>query len=160
MYFFNLKKLEEDLILDNIKDDEAFKYFYALMILSLIPTYFAFNDHNEILSSFFEGVLCIVISIIGIKKTFTVNKLGDGKNYFIRFFSLSFVVMFKLIPYSLIMIIPLIVNEAFFDKNYIFDLIMNVAFGVIFSFLYYLIIYKSIERVSYQALMNERVNNL
>ncbi len=162
MYFLNLKKLENELINNTISENEGFKYFFFLTIISMIPMYL--ESHKDIASRLIECIIQIVIAIIGIKKTFSINKSGDGKQYYIRYFSLSFVTMFRvLIFYMIILIFYHLLStmlQSFFGNTYIPDLIFNFSSSLLIGALYYMLICKSFKKIAAQGKMNEQMNDI
>lgn len=162
MYFFNNKALEDDLINLRVSEDEAFKYFFALSLITSFVTYFNFDSaYVDFFSNLIEAIIQFLIVFFAIKKTYSINKSGDGSYYYQRFFSLSFVVMFKTIFYALILIVPYIVILSFSlsDNIYVmmfFDLFTSLSIEII----YYYLLCKSFRRIASERLTKIQIDSI
>lgn len=162
MYFFNLKALENDLIDLKISEDEAFKYFLVLSLLTASLTYFNFASNSiDLLLNFIEGIIQFVISFWSIKKTYSINKNSDRIQYYQRFFSLSFVVLFKTLLYTLILIIPYVLLALFnVPENYIIDITLNLTTVILINGLYYFLLCKSFKRIASERLLKMQIESV
>jgi len=100
MYFWNIKKLQKDLV-KWLKEKEQFKYFAVLSILGsimmLIPSEWGKID---IIDWFMNLVLIIWI----IFWTYKINWWDKWKDFIIKYLAISFVTMIR----SIVIIIPIL----------------------------------------------------
>lgn len=162
MYFFNLKALEDDLINLKVSEDEAFNYFFILSLLTASLTYLNISSGNfDFISNLIEGLIQIVISFFAIKKTYSINKLGDGEYYYKRFFSLSFVVMFKTILYAFLLIIPYLLCILFnITENIYIMSFLGLSASIFINVIYYYLLCKSFKRIANERLVKIQIESV
>lgn len=162
MYFLNNKALENDLIDLKVSEDEAFKYFFSLSLLISSLVYLNYTANVfELILNLIDGAIQFIISFFAIKKTFAINKAGDGLNYYQRFFTLSFVVMFKSLLYSLILIIPFLFFELLnLSFNEFASSIYSVIASIFINAIFYFLLCKSFKRIADERLLKMQIESV
>ncbi len=153
MFWLNIKELEKSIIEGKLTDEAGFKYFLANMIVLTIATYTS-NTENFIISLPFWANL--IITIWGSQSIFKANSSGDKKDFFKRYFALSWVYSFRLglIFLGILAILVIIVLSASesmltdFDASNPAYIGLDVIFTIIYGVLYYNLLTKSFKRVS------------
>lgn len=149
MIWFNLKEIENRIISDELTDKEGFSYFLASAILGVIGTYFGSQESTLTFVSVIVGIL---LTIWGSFLIFKTNEAGDGKDFFKRYFALSWVIGVRLFVFAFIatilyMIIYLVLftpEESIIKNNDILKLIISS----LIMLLYYFLLNNSFRRVS------------
>ncbi|PSW46009.1 hypothetical protein [Photobacterium leiognathi] len=101
MYFFNLKALLLDLKHNNVTERES--ALYVVIPVMIMMGYSYFSPQLDGLESLVDNVIFLINFII----LFLVNGGNNGKNFLIKYFSLNWVVgwrvaVFYLIPFALV----------------------------------------------------------
>ncbi|MEM6642781.1 MAG: hypothetical protein AAF616_07355 [Bacteroidota bacterium] len=150
MIWFNLKELEQKIINDEFSDKEGFNYFLAFSILGVLTAYV---NSSESLITVVEAAIGIGITIWGSYSIFKTNSSGDGKDFFKRYFALSWVIGFRLFIFVLILTfvfsiiyLSLVSPEQSANSN-AGDFVTMIVSGL-FAFIYYLLLNNSFRRVS------------
>lgn len=150
MIWFNLKELERRIINDEFSDQQGFSYFLAFSIVSVLTSYL--TTSYEGLITLAEAVIAVGITIWGSIQVFKTNSAGDGKDFFKRYFALSWVVGIRLLVFALITLIPLSILYVLIvspDESYTtMEDIMKVVLLAFVTFIYYYLLINSFGRVS------------
>jgi chromate transport protein ChrA len=109
MTWFDIKTLEKDLHEGNVTDKQAFNYLLAMMLITTILPYLSEIDKTNKVFLFIELAVEVVITILLLKHTFDINTKGDDKEYFKRFISLSLVLMIRLIAFSFLIVMVILI---------------------------------------------------
>lgn len=103
MYFWNIKKLKQDLVDQRLLENDIFKYLFASTIINslvIIP----FFDNN--IWDVYSGILSAIITIIGTHYVYICNKGQNGRNFLFKYFTIGWVVSIR---WTILMVIPLMV---------------------------------------------------
>jgi ABC-type polysaccharide/polyol phosphate export permease len=152
MTWFNIKEVERKLINDELTDKESFDYLLYTSVLFTFFTYVGVKEHTNDWLHFLEFIITLVITIVGIKATYTINATGGQKDYLKRYTSLSFVAGIRLFAYALLVafILGIIVAtiNPHFEKDSNNDEIVKLIFISIFGIVYYIQLTNSFKRVN------------
>jgi hypothetical protein len=152
MTWFNIKEVERKLINDELTDKESFDYLFYTSVLFTFFTYVGVKEHTNDWLHFLEFIITLIITIVGIKATYTINATGGQKDYLKRYTSLSFVAGIRLFTYTFLVAIPFgIIMAALngnIEKNQTNDEIIKLVFVVIFGIVYYIQLTNSFKRVN------------
>jgi ABC-type nickel/cobalt efflux system permease component RcnA len=152
MTWFNIKEVERKLINDELTDKESFDYLLYTSVLFTFFTYVGVKEHTNDWLHFLEFIITLIITIVGIKATYTINAKGGQKDYLKRYTSLSFVAGIRLFVYAFLVAIPFgIIMAALngnIEKNQTNDEIIKLVFVVIFGIVYYIQLTNSFKRVN------------
>jgi hypothetical protein len=88
MTWFNIKELERKIINDELTDKESFDYLLYSSVLLTFFSYIGTKEHTNDWLHFLELIISIVITIVLLKKTYTINAKGGQKDYLKRYTSL------------------------------------------------------------------------
>ncbi|WP_230627031.1 hypothetical protein [Photobacterium angustum] len=136
MYFFNLKALLLDLKHNNVTERESALYVLIPIILMMLYSYYL--QQTDSLESLANNVIIIINFII----LFIVNGGNNGKNFLIKYFSLSWVVgwrvaIFYLIPFTFVFFgLMYFVFPDYLKHDTYGLLIFGIAFEVFYLFFY------------------------
>lgn len=155
MIFFNLKALEKKLIDNHLSDKDAFNYFLILTIITSLSIYILNDKVGNYQLLFFDILFSISLTYLGLKKCFNVNSTGDNQDFYKRLFSLSFVIVFRLIGWTLLLLIPYILilmclGLEIDSKDVLLLDVIDFLFDKVLQIMYYIMLYKSLYRVSRQ----------
>jgi hypothetical protein len=162
MIWFDLKEMETRLAKDDISEKESLNYYLAIFIatsiLLLITSVIAKNHKTQIQENNWQVILStiinIVISIIGIIGAYRINEQFDNKDFFKRFFPLSFVIFIRLTVYIICLSIPIFVILGLFislTKN-------NNNYSFLYGYLYFIvkIIFYGLIILSFKRVIKEK----
>lgn len=150
MIWFNLKELENRIISDELTDKDGFSYFLASAILGVIGTYLGSQENLITLVGVIVGIL---LTIWGSYLIFNTNQSGDGKDFFKRYFALSWVIGVRLFVFALIgtfvfMIVYMVLispeESTYSDSNDLLTMVISSLFVLV----YYFLLNNSFRRVS------------
>ncbi len=150
MNWFNINKLEEDISNDNLSEKDGFNYLLAYFILSTIAIVGG-NDEMSWRVQLLDIVIQIIIIIWAFNAIYNINLEIDGKDFFRRFFAISWVIGMRAVVVLLILfVIARIILRTLsensstlsFESNPIFDYILVIFFSL-FSIIVSLLIMKS-----------------
>lgn len=152
MTWFNIKELERKLINDELTDKESFDYLLYSSVLLTFFTYIGVKEHTNDWLHFLELIISLVITILELKTTYTINTKGDQKDYLKRYISLSFVAGIRLFVYAFLVAIPfgilmVVINEPV-EKDQNYDEIIKLILISIFGIVYYIQLTNSFKRVN------------
>lgn len=152
MTWFNIKELERKIIHNELTDKEG---FYYLLYSSVLLTFFTYIDTKEYTNDwlhFLELIISIVLTIIILKETYTINAKGGQKDYLKRYTSLSFVVGVRLFVYAFLVAFILGIIVAIIDPHIEKDTnneeMIELVFISIFGIVYYIQLTNSFKRVN------------
>lgn len=153
MIWFDTQKLEKALVDGNISEKEFFNYLLTSTLISaIIPSLLARNYESKVLTAI-ELTVDILIIIITLKATFSINTNGDRKDYLKRYVSLSLVIFIRLAVFLIIPIGIIVITAKILDTMNVIayestkDSILFTT-SVVAEIIYYFMITKSFKRVS------------
>lgn len=152
MNWFNLQDLENRLIENNVSEKEGFYYLLVSIILSCLTIYVSNDGYNIDIFLISEIVLMLLITVIGLHLTFRANQNGDGKEYLKRYISLSFVIMIRLMVFTFLLAIPVVIIlaltfEGIMD-NKLFSDFFPLSVLIIISVVFYYFLIRSFKKVA------------
>lgn len=151
MIWFNLKKLENRITEENLTDKDAFHYLIGISIIGVIGAY---TNGYENFISFIELIVGVIITIWGLYLIFNTNKSGDGKDFFKRYFALSWVIGVRLAVFAFIALLPLAIiyyainPDDYTATNSISETFVFLLLGSILQIIYFMLLNNSFRRVS------------
>lgn len=152
MIWFNIKKTEKKLVENDFSDEEGFKYLLAFSILGVFSI---FGSISVNFISFIRLFVNIAITIWGSYSIFKANASGDGKDFFKRYFILSWVIGFRLFLFQLIVIVFSIIiffiisnGSLASDLNSLIGSFVSMIISSLFMLIYFLLLTNSFKRVS------------
>jgi ABC-type antimicrobial peptide transport system permease subunit len=152
MTWFNIKEVERKIIHDELTDKESFDYLLYSSVILTFFSYIGVEEHSNDWLHFLELIISIVITIVLLKETYTINAKGGQKDYLKRYTSLSFVAGIRLVVYAFLVAIPLGIIMAALDgnveKNQTNEEIVKLIFISIFGIVYYIQLTNSFKRVN------------
>lgn len=151
MNWFNLKDLEKRLQNNEVSEREGFKYLLVIFILFILSSYGDNTSYSLLIFGVSDLVLTSSVTIAGIWLTFKTNQSYDNQHYFIRFFSLYFVLGIRLAVFLLILIpVFLLLNKVFgpLPENGVAEDAFFLTFITSFNILFYYLLVKSFQRVA------------
>jgi len=149
MIWFNIKKLEKQVASNKLTDKDGFQYLLAYLILTTIVVSFLTNTSNPLVK-LLTCVGTVGINIWGLNAANQLNAEIDSKDFLKRFLALNWVIGMRLIVASLVVAL---VSEIFFtaSKPNLDEAsargILGMVLSIGFSFVNYLLILKSFNRV-------------
>ncbi|NQX82446.1 MAG: hypothetical protein HRT66_10690 [Flavobacteriaceae bacterium] len=159
MIWFNITKLERRIYDNNFTDKDGFIYFMASMILSTLGTYIYVEEPIG-LTDLVSLSLELVIMIWGVVSVFKINESFDKKDFFKRFFALSWVIGIRMISIIITCcIIILIIYLGFIENSSEFiesddDLLIErvgLFVAPLLMIIYYFLLANSFRRISKQS---------
>ena len=152
MYWINLAALERQMVDDLYTEKKAFFYFLAYFILTAIT----FVGNVNIYGLFKLVIIpAVFITIWGCYTIFNANKKHEGKDFFSRYWGLSWVIGVRLIlifvpltlilsPLSLYILLNYIIKEPFIPKRIWF----YIVYTLLYVSVYYHLLKRSFKRVA------------
>ncbi len=147
MVWFNMKELEHKIACNSLSDKDGFNYLLAFVVVFAIAVILG----GKIENSWFKFSACLFhafISVWGLNASFTANMGIDGRDFFKRFFAISWIIALRLffaaiiLIFLLLLIVGAISNEADVDLQELSPLkdLVIVVFGLLFTVIYYLLV--------------------
>jgi len=102
MIWFNIKKLEEDISNDNLSEKDGFNYVLAYFILTTISVVGGYNEMSGWIR-LLGAAIYVIITIWGLNASYNINLEIDGKDFFKRFFAISWVIVMRVLVAILIL---------------------------------------------------------
>ena len=103
MYIWKTDKLSSDIKKNTLTEKDWKDYFLAGAILITLSMYMLQTmPRTNMISLMVEGMLMIVITVIGINIAFNANQENKGRNFVARITALSFPLSIKIIATSFI----------------------------------------------------------
>jgi hypothetical protein len=152
MIWLDLKQMERKLSTNDISEKESLNYYLAFFIIVSVYAIIASLRENvkaiSSLTTSFQVILTTVVKVIGILYVYHINSKRDNKDFFLRFFSVSFVIFIRLIIYSIcIGLISVIIISFFIDVNALTENYSTYIFQL-FQIVYYILIGLSFKRIN------------
>jgi len=152
MIWFDIRQLEKKLVDGSLSDREGFNYLLANMLLFSITPYFVGERFQNYWLMIIQFVADIFITVLLVRATFDINKKGDSRDYFKRFFGLSFVATVRLFVYLLLVLLPIEIINFFADKSGVIDKNAKEIFMLLLEIttliVYYYMVTNSFRRVN------------
>ena len=156
MIWFNLKEIERKIAENDISEKESISYYLGIFLATIlyaiivsISTKKPISPQGSVaaLHYFLNGV----ISVLGVLWAYRLNSKIDDIDFFIRFFSISFVIFIRLIIYTACIGIILLVFISMFikfqDMNYQSIGLLAYA-SQLWKIIFYILIALSFHRIS------------
>jgi hypothetical protein len=103
VYFWKTGQLASEIKQKGIEENDKKNYYLATTIVTLASMFIvSISAQKKIYVSLLEFACVLIISIIGIKTTFSTNKGNSGVDYIGRMVSLSFPLLIKLILFGFV----------------------------------------------------------
>lgn len=154
MIWYNIKELESLLIKGHLSEKVVFNYLFIHIILLTLGGYLPDGD-GALWATWIHLIISVVAVIWGLRKTFEINQEGDGKDYFKRFISLSFVSAIRTLVvallFSLILVIVNITAEYYIIPPAQFSVWKEITQLILYALLnvyYYYILITSFRRIN------------
>ena len=145
MNWLNLKELENKISTNNLTDKEGVDYLLANFIYGSVWSYIAsINGLN--LNSTINLLITLFVGIFILFKLYSLNNELDGKDFFKRYFAVTWVIRMKLL---IVYFIFLFLYLALFDmkeKNQT-AVIISLLFSVTISLIFCVMTIKSFKRL-------------
>jgi hypothetical protein len=93
MYIWNLDNLSEELIAGELSERDTFKYLMASSILYGLAVIQYTNPNNI---DTWSGVIAVLVSVFGLFFIYKCNGGDNGKEFLIRYLSISWVVFIRM----------------------------------------------------------------
>lgn len=153
MIWFDIKKLENKILRNELTDKEGYYYFLANSILTLIAMNLGSNDSGGWKITGF--VVSIVVTIWGIQASYSANNEVDGKDFLKRFLAFGWVIGMRL----MVVLFPVLIlggiifgiyctvnNIDLQSQKSLFGLV-GLVFMFFFTVICYLLIINSFRRL-------------
>ena len=101
MYFWKTKLLKNDLKNRKISEKESFRYLFAFVISNVLAAAFIGNSSTDFWNVVF-GLMSLLSATIGTIYCYHCNKGDAGEDFVIRFLSLSWIGLLKLLVWTAI----------------------------------------------------------
>ncbi|MHB9141761.1 MAG: hypothetical protein ACYC25_07810 [Paludibacter sp.] len=164
MIWLDLKQMERKLSTNDISEKETLNYYLAFFIIvsvyvilaTFLRTLINVKDVSTS-TSLIQVILNTVIKVIGILYVYHINSKRNNKDFFLRFFSVSFVIFIRLIIYTLsigfivLILIYLFIDIKALSSNY------SIYIFQLFQIVFYILIGLSFKRIN--ALNQENNGN-
>ncbi|WP_029037525.1 hypothetical protein [Salinimicrobium xinjiangense] len=154
MIWYNIKGLEDLLINGKLSDKVAFNYLFIHVTLFTVTGYLPEGD-GPFWATWAHLIISVVAVVWGVRKTFQINQAGDGKDYFKRFISLSFVAaintIFVAFGLTFILVIFYFIAEYVFIPSNQFPVWKEIIQLVMYALLnvyYFYILISSFRRIN------------
>lgn len=138
MYFWNINELKKDLLKGQLSELETFKYLILDIFITTLGTIPMIGPVSKY--EVYNSIIIGIITLFGVYYLFKCNNGLNGKNFVQRYLSLSWVVgvrlmVFTLLPFLLVLIILAVVFSLFYPgKNYLelLGIVLNFSFMIIY----------------------------
>jgi len=154
MIWLDIRKLEDKISKNKLSDKDGFHYVLAFFILSALSVDIS-SQSEEPWIKVLKCLLLVAINIWGLDAAYKANTEVDGKDFFKRFFAISWVIgmrvllallIFMLIFVIIVTITALMNNGNDMGRNLFKELASMVAV-VLVEIVYYAMIRDSIRRL-------------
>lgn len=112
MYFWDTKKLANELTSDALTQRNQYKYFLATSILYAIAM--APTTGTDAQTGLFDFVASLLLTIVGINYCYKINSKGDNKDFIVRMLCLGWTIGFKLFILTTIFLICYVISVSIF----------------------------------------------
>ena len=152
MIWFDLKEMERKISTDDISEKESISYYLGIFITSSIYAMIAalvnkspigLTGASVALHYFFDTL----IIVLGVIYVYRLNSRIDNKDFFMRFFSLSFVIFIRLIVYTICIGIVFMISISFFIKLQDLNKDLMSYIGHLWKIVYYFLIALSFRKI-------------
>jgi hypothetical protein len=152
MTWFNIKELERKIINYELTDKESFYYLLNSSVLLTFITYIGTKEYTNDWLHFVELIISLVITVVQLKATYTINAKGGQKDYLKRHISLSFIVGVRLFVYAIftgfLVGIIMVALNGHVEKDPNNEEMIKLIFISIFGIVYYIQLIISFKRVN------------
>ena len=153
MYFINIKQLKQDIINKDFTEKDRFIYAFIYIVIYSIFSELSFlgiieNENMPMISDYMTSIGTVLITIIGTYFLYKANGGNDGEDFLGRYFSITWVMVIRLLPLILIMLVGLIITNTYslIDSD-VLDIVF-VFFGLLYDSLIYYYSYGHMTDVS------------
>ncbi|MDP4227047.1 MAG: hypothetical protein Q8910_11765 [Bacteroidota bacterium] len=162
MIWFDLKEMERKISTDDISEKESLSYYLGIFIISSIYAMMAALVNKSPIgptgaSVALQYFLDTIIIVLGVIYAYRLNSRIDNKDFFMRFFSLSFVIFIRLIIYTICIGIILVIFLSFFIKLQDFNKDFMSFLGYLLRIIYYILIALSFKKIT--VLKQQKIEN-
>ncbi len=164
MIWFDLKKMEKKISKNDISEKESVNYYLAAFIVgSILATIMAVahkspNEPNGITAAVYY-IFNSAVLVVGILYAYRLNSRIDNRDFFLRFFSLSFVLFIRLITYTICVGLLLLIFIGLFFTLPELNKNLFIYLSLVWRILFYILIALSFKRVSEMKQINEYDGN-
>jgi len=116
MYFWDVKKLKAELRAGKVTEADAFRYFMAYVILDalMIASWGMLPSEGDFATAdFIESAGYVAIVVVGTVALYRRNGGGAGKQFFIRYFPLLWVVGIRFFVVAIAVSAPLLATYLY-----------------------------------------------
>jgi len=161
MIWFDLNEMEEKLSKNDVSEKESINYYLTVFIItSLFATIMAVTRKNpdelDGITATFYNLFNIAIIVVGILYTYKLNSRID---FFLRFFSLSFVIFIRLISYTICIGLLLLIFVGIFFKFPELNKNLYIYLSLVWKIIFYVLIALSFKKVGKIKQVNEYNGN-
>ena len=153
MIWFDISKLEKKISKNELSEKDGLNYVLAFFILEALTM----GTDSQVENTWIKLLNCflmVLITIWGLNKAYKANTEIDGKDFFKRFFAISWVIgmrmlsviMFIAFLLGAILVIISLANDTYPGKNLYKDMTATI-FMSLFEVIYYLLIINSIRKL-------------
>ena len=124
MRFLNIKKLKRELRAGSLSENDAFTYFFAMLILDTLLINFSFTFFGEAELKMLDIASAIAPIFIAVSATWFLYLANGGKNgscFFLRYFSILWVVGVRFYLFLLPLIVAWCWYIFFPDGDYAYE---------------------------------------
>jgi hypothetical protein len=153
MIWLDLKKMERKLSSNDISDKESVRYYLGIFIISSIYGIIVTLINKRPIDSSGTSValyylLNLIIIVIGVITIYKLNSKIDNKDFFLRFFSLSFVIFIRLIVYTICIGVLFAIIISFFIKLQDINKNIMTYIGLLWKIIYYILIALAFRKIA------------
>ena len=151
MIWFNQHDLENKIVNEQLTDKDGLNYFFAIFVFTAIP--FSLSNitalyHIDTLIS----VLILSIVVWGVISSYRANKRIDNKDFFNRFFSLSWIIGIRIILLVIISIIVInsvkgLIPSRYYCNYKLLNFILIIVYIAMIWIINYVLIIKAFDRI-------------
>ena len=149
MIWFNQHDLENKIVNEQLTDKDGLNYFFAIFVFTAIP----FSLSNTTALYHIDTLISdLILSIVtwGVISSYRANKRIDNKDFFNRFFSLSWIIGIRMILLVIISIIAInslkgLIPPQYYCNYKLLNIILILIYIAMIWIINYLMIIKSFE---------------
>jgi hypothetical protein len=102
MIWYDIKELEKQLAEGAVDDKSGYHYLIGIILLYTISSYGGGIDYENYWLKSIYIAADLILTIVNLRTTYSINTNGDNKEYLKRYLGLSFVVSIRLLVYVVI----------------------------------------------------------
>ncbi len=145
--------MEKKISTNDISEKDSIKYYLAIFIISSIYAMIVtILNKSPIDSKGYSAVLHyfldLIVIVAGVFYTYNQNSKIDNKDFFTRFFSLSFVIFVRLIIFTICIGLFLLIFISFFIKLQDINKNLLSYLGPIWKIIFYILLAISFQRIN------------